>query len=148
MSSIDSPWYSYADMSGTEVHTANIKDRVSRGIGIVARIIKMLESISLGTHYFSIAFLLRESLLLNSILTNSFVWYNLKKSEIEDLERIDKSLLVYIFQTKFTVPTISLFLEGGLLRIRTILKLKRIMFLFYLPQQPSQSMLNQFFLAQ
>ena len=40
--------------------------------------------------YFEIGFILRESFFLNAILSSSEVWYDLKKSEIEILENLDK----------------------------------------------------------
>ena len=41
----------------------------------------MLESVTLGEHYFSTAMLLRESMFLNGILTNTEIWYGLSSSE-------------------------------------------------------------------
>ena len=64
-------------------NTLNIRNRVSKGLGIITQILNMLEKVTLGHHYFKIAMLLRESLFLNGILTNSEVWYGMKKSEIK-----------------------------------------------------------------
>ena len=48
---------------------------------------------SLLAHYFKIALLLREILLLNGILTNSDLWYGITESEILDLENLDETFL-------------------------------------------------------
>ena len=48
----------------------NIKNRISKGWGIISEVMNILENVSLGEHYFSTAMLLRESLFLNGILTN------------------------------------------------------------------------------
>ena len=48
-------------------NTANIKARISKGNGILSKIRKYLETVSFGAHYFMIALLLRQSLLLNGI---------------------------------------------------------------------------------
>ena len=59
----------------------NVKQRISKGLGIITKIINMLESVTLGEHYFSTAMLLRESMFLNGILTNTEIWYGLSSSE-------------------------------------------------------------------
>ena len=51
-------------------NTKNIKQRVSKGIGIISQIFTILENTAFGSSYFEIAFLLRESLLVNSVLFN------------------------------------------------------------------------------
>ena len=46
----------------------NILSRVSKGHGKVTQVMNMLERVTLGSHYFRIALMLRESIFLNSIL--------------------------------------------------------------------------------
>ena len=55
-------------------NSENIKSRVSRGLGIVTRIMNLLEEVSFGGHIMSIGILLRDSMLINGMLTNSEVW--------------------------------------------------------------------------
>ena len=76
-------------ISNDGTNTENISARVSKGMGMLSKIKSILESVSFGSHYFKIALLLRESLLLNGILTNSESWYGLSKSEISQLEKVD-----------------------------------------------------------
>ena len=66
-------------------NTANVKDRVSKGMGLVTNIMHLLQTVSFGSQYFEIATTLRESLLINGMLTNSEIWYGIKKKEIEEL---------------------------------------------------------------
>ena len=106
-------------------NTANIKARVSKGNGILSQIRNYLETVSLGAHYFKIALLLRESLLLNGILTNCDSWYGLSESEISDLESLDLAFFRMLFEVPQTVPTVSLFLETGSFSISTIIKVRR-----------------------
>ena len=49
----------------------NIKARVAKGKGIVTRIMTILEGIPFGQFYFEIAVILRNSLLVSSMLCNS-----------------------------------------------------------------------------
>ena len=76
-------------------NTKNIKDRISKGLGIITQILNLLEMISFGPYLFETALLLRESMLINGTLTNAEVWYNLTTSEIKEFEDLDK-----LFYTK------------------------------------------------
>lgn len=60
-------------------HTVNIKKRKSRCIGSVVDITSLLKQLCLGQFHFYIAVLLRESILLSSLLLNSEVWLRFKK---------------------------------------------------------------------
>ena len=135
-------------LSSDGTNSENVKKRISKGNGILAQIKNILETVSFGKHYFKIALLLRESLLLNGILTNSEVWYGLKKSEIADLEKLDIMFFRTLFIVPKTVPTVSLYLETGCLRINTILKVRRLNFLQYLVKLDKKEMLYKFFIAQ
>ena len=127
---------------------ANIKSRISKGNGIIAQIQKYLDTVSFGAHYFKIALLLRDSLLLSGILTNSDIWYGITETEILDLENLDLIFLRSLFEVPQTVPTVALYLETGSYSIRTILKVKRIIYLHYLLNLDESEMLSKFFFAQ
>ena len=103
-------------------NTKKIKKRIGKGIGIISEITNILEKTTLGENYFTTALLLRESLFLNDILTNSEVWYGLTKQDIEDL---DVLLLRKFLNTKISVPTESLYLELVCLNINTIIMARR-----------------------
>ena len=126
----------------------NIKKRISKGLGIISEIMHMLSSISMGSHYFSIAMLLRESLFLNGILTNAEIWYKLTKKDLQELSDLDKSLLRRILKTPITVTTEAMYLELGCLDIETIIKARRINYLFYLVNCDESEMLHKFFITQ
>ena len=108
----------------------------------------ILESVSLGEHYFKIAFLLRESLFLNGILFSSESWYGLKEMEIKELEKLDKILLRHIFESPKSVPVSSLFLESGCVSIGTLIKARRVTFLHHLANLDESEMLFKFFKCQ
>ena len=114
----------------------------------MAQIMSMVEKISLGKHYFKIAFLLRESIFLSSVLTNSEVWYKLSKAELKDLESLDRSLLKRIFSVPNSTPTAALYLESGCISIGTTVKARRINFLQYLLKLPKDDMLSRVFYCQ
>ena len=65
--------------------TSNIRSRVGKGIGQISKIMDILKGVSFGSNYFEIATTLREAQFINGILTNADIWYNLQKTEIEEL---------------------------------------------------------------
>ena len=126
----------------------NIENRINKGSGKIAEIMGLLQRLSLGNHHFHVALLLRESIFLSSLLFNSEVWYGLKRSEIEMMEALDRSLLQKICGLPRTVPTAALYLETGSLRINTIIKARRINYVHYLAKLDRKEMLSKFFYCQ
>ena len=148
MKSVKSDTYLGDVISCDGSNAETIKSRVSKGNGIIAQIKNMLESVSLGQHYFKIALLLRESMLINGIITSAETWYGLKEREIDQLADIDHQFLRFIFEVPQSVPTCALFLETGSLTLKTIIKMRRVVFLHYLANLKEDEMLHKFFMAQ
>ena len=148
MVEVDQDTYLGDIVSGDGKNSKNVKQRVGKGVGIIADILNILEKVTLGEYYFSTALLLREALFINGILTNAEVWYGLTKKEIQELEDLDCQLLRKILKTKFSVPAESLYLELGCLNIETILKARRINYLHYLTTRKETEMVYKFFLVQ
>ena len=53
----------------------------------------ILDEVNFGPHYFEIALLLRESMLINGITTNAEIWYNFTQNEVQEFENLDKLFL-------------------------------------------------------
>ena len=87
----------------------NIKTRILKGKGINSRILTILDGIPYGQFYFEVAILLRNSLLVSSMLTNTEAWYNITKSEMELLETIDLQFLRSILKAPKCTPREMLF---------------------------------------
>ena len=75
----------------------NIQARINKGEGSINSIISLVEEISFGVHYFEMALLFRNSMLINSMLSSSEVLYGIKLKHIEMLESCDRSLLTRLF---------------------------------------------------
>ena len=127
---------------------SNIKSRASKGLGIIAQIMTVLETVSFGERYFSIALSFREANFINGILTNSDVWYHLTKNDLEELEMVDRLLLRKILSVPETTCKEAPYLETGCLDLETVIKGKRIIYLHYLVKEDKNSMLNKFFKVQ
>ena len=118
----------------------NIKNRLSKGIGISTQIINLLKITSFGSHYFEKAIILRDSMLINGIITN--------EQEINEFEAIDKLFLKKIFSTPSSIPNDALYLELGILPIGVIVKARRINYLHSLLSIDTNSMVCSFFITQ
>ena len=68
----------------------NIKSKISNGMGAISNILNILREVSLGEFYFKIAFLLRQTIFLSTILLNSEPWVNITQKNIEELEKLIK----------------------------------------------------------
>jgi hypothetical protein len=126
----------------------NIKARIAKGKGIVNKIITMLDGIPFGKHYFEVGMILRDSLLVSSMLFNCEAWYNLTSSELDLLETIDLLFLRQLLQAPKGTPKEMLFLELGCLPFREIVRERRLGFLHYILNENSKSMVYRFFQSQ
>ena len=129
-------------------HIKRLFCHVSKSLGIVSQIMNLMDIVNFGEHYFEIGILLRDTMLINGILTNSEVWYNLLKSEIKELEDIDRLLLRRLLRVPESTPSESYFLELGILPISIIIKARRINYLYYILSRNKDEMLSTFFSTQ
>ena len=91
----------------------NIESRFSKGIGLIAQIMSLLDEVTFGERYFEVAVLLRQSIFIGGLLFNTEAWYGLDEKEMEELEKIDVILLRKIFKSHSKVAKEALFLELG-----------------------------------
>jgi hypothetical protein len=123
----------------------NIKARISKGKGIVRKILNILEGIPFGKLYFQVAILLRNSLLVSSMLCNSEAWFDLTDAELNLLETVDLTLLRSILKAPKSTPKEMIFLELGLVPFREMIRQRRLNFLHYILSQGADSLLFQVF---
>ena len=126
----------------------NIKARVAKGKGIVSRILSILEGIPFGQFYFEVALILRNSLLVSSMLCNSETWYNITKAELDLLETVDVQLLRSILKAPKSTAKEMLFLELGCVPFRELIRKRRILFLHYILNEDPNSMMYRFLMTQ
>ena len=76
----------------------------------------MLKEISFGHHYYEMAIMFRQAMLVNSILCNS----GLSKAHIEKLESVDVYLWKNVFSSKVSTPIKSYCVETNTTPFRYI----------------------------
>ena len=111
------------------------------------QIVSILEDICFGKHHFAVAVVLRNALLISSLLTNAEAWYNLSANEVTELEKIDESLMRRVLQCPVSTPKEMLYLELGVSPIRSIIKSRRLNFLHYILHEDKQSLIYSFLQA-
>ena len=126
----------------------NLKKRISKGLGIITQIMNLLEIVSFGHHYTEIALLLRESMFVNGILNNAEVWYGIKKSDIAELEDLDRLLLRRILRAPVSTPKEALYLELGVVPLGVLIQARRINYMHNLLNRSESEMVYKFFIAQ
>ena len=126
----------------------NIQKRVSKGMGAISQIMNILALVSFGYHYIEIALLLRESMFVNTVLSNVEVRYGLTNSEIETLDKLDLILLRKILTAPVSTPKEALYLELGILPLSIVIKQRRINYVHYLMTRERAEMLSKFFWIQ
>ena len=126
----------------------NIKARIAKGKGIVNNILTMLEGIPFGKHYFEVGIILRNSILVSSMLFNSEAWYNLTSAELDLFETIDLLLLRQLLHAPKGTPKEMIYLELGCIPFREIIRERRLGFLYYILKEDTESMIHRCFQSQ
>ena len=101
----------------------------------------MVNGISLGHHYYRIAFMCRECMLLNGILTNSEVWYPINDTQLEVLEDIDLMLIRKLMKGHAKTAKEAFHMETGLLPVRFVCMKRRMMYLHHILSKPESEMI-------
>ena len=127
---------------------ANVEERYNKGIGIANQILSLLKEISFGEHYFEMAAMFRQSMLINSILCNSEVLYGLTKTHIETLESVDTYYWRKVFGSIVSTPLESYFIETNSIPIRHIVMARRLMYYWNLLQKDETELVKKVFLTQ
>ena len=107
-----------------------IEDRKNKSIGRINQITSILSSISLGFFYMDIGLVFRESMLINGILTNSEVWYNVGEDHYKVLESADKDLMKRMLDAHSKTASELFYLETGKIPIRFLISKRRLNYLW------------------
>ena len=101
----------------------------------------MLNGIPFGKQYFKVGTILRDSLLVSSMLFNTEAWYNVTSSELDLLETIDLSLLRQILNAPKGTPKEIMYLELGLIPFRDLIRGRRLNFLHRILNEKTNSLM-------
>ena len=148
ISHIDKEKYLGQIISSDGKNTKHISKMRNKGIGLQNKVIQMLETMPGGKFHFVIAKILRNSLVISSILSSSEVWYGVTTEELRQLEEVDEIWMRKLLDCSYNVPRDLLFLELEIVPIRFIVQMRRLLYLHHILQQKKDSLLYRFFMAQ
>ena len=108
----------------------------------------MLTLTSLGHFHFEIALVFCESILISKLIFNSEVWYNVSNKQLEKLEQIDELYFRRILNVAKTAPKVSIYMEFGIMPIRFIIKIRRLLYYWHILQRNKEELIFRFYTAQ
>ena len=91
--------------------------------------LKQQTEVYFGKYFFEVALVLRNSLLLSSLLLNSEAWVNLTDNDIRSLEQTDEILLSRILEADGNTSNAMKYLELGICPLRFEMKKRKVLFL-------------------
>ena len=122
--------------------------RVNRGWAICGQIFGFLKDIPIGNLRVQIGLELRQSWLLNGILFNSEVWYNMKDTDIASFVIIDQYLIRGLLYSHSKTPLEHLYLETGALPVKYIIISRRLIYLKEIIDRPDSEIINKVYKCQ
>ena len=91
---------------------------------------------------------LREALFINSIMSNSEIWHNVKLGHVQSLEKLDMQLLRKIVNAHSKTACEALFFELGKLPLRFTLSKRRLMYLWQILHRDTDELTWKVYQAQ
>ena len=116
-----------------------------KSIGVIRKIFNRLNSLNLQKYYFECAMILLNAMLRPSILYAAETYYNLKESEVREIERIEENFLRKVLKTSKGCPIVQLYLELGHTPARLEIQKMRVLFFQYILQESDESTFKKFF---
>ena len=115
---------------------------------MVSQILAITSEAPLGRWRMRSGSLLRNAMLVNSMLFNAEAWHGIVRDDIETLSRVDESLLRRMLNAHSKVPKEALFLELGEIPIKFIWASRRLMYLQTILKRESHEITRRVFEAQ
>jgi hypothetical protein len=126
----------------------NIGEIRNKLIGVVKSTLNKLNSLNLKKYYFECAVILLNVMVRSSILYASEMYYDLKETEVRQLERIEEGYLRKVLNTTKGCPIIQLYLAVGHTPARFEIQKMRLLYLKYILEEDESSLLSKFFKLQ
>ena len=146
MKTVDKTKYLGDTITTSLKNETNIKDKTNKAFGNVNRIVTSIKERPYGKYTYKAVKLMRDGMMVGSMLNNSETWINVNKSDLEKLEKPDVLLSEKVFETK--AAKAFQYLEMGILPVKFVIMEKRLKFLKYILDESMSSMIRQVYEAQ
>ena len=127
---------------------ANIREMKKKSNGVIRSTLNKLNSLNLKQYYFECALVLMNAMVRSSLLYAADMYYDLKESELRQIERIEENYLRQVLKTSKGCPIIQMYLAVGQIPARFEIQKMRLLYLKYILHQDSDSLLSKFFYLQ
>ena len=98
----------------------------------ISQIKSLLNNANFGKFAVQTGLLIRDSTFVSKTLLNSEVWHSLTKSQIEDLEVIDRIMLREILHAHCKTGLEWIDADSGKFYLRSLIQIRRLMYLWQL----------------
>ena len=123
---------------------ANISEIKKKSIGTIRSIFSRLNSLKLKKYYFECAKIFMNVMLRSSVLYACETYYELKESELRQLERIEETCRWKVFNTNRGCPIAQMYLEFSQIPARFEIMKIRLLFLQTILTEDENSMISKF----
>ena len=124
----------------------NIKDKTNKANGNATKILTSIKERPYGKYTFKAVRLMRNGMMLGSLLNNAETWISVTKNDIKKLEKPDKIMSEKLFGVKAAQS--FQYLEMGMLPVKHVIMAKRLKFWKYILDESTDTMIRQVYETQ
>ena len=135
-------------ISSSGYNNVNIKERCKIGHQAISQIKSNLSDVNYGRYMLQTGLLMRDSIFVSKMLLNSEVWHSVTKSQLEELEIVDKILLRHLLNAHSKTGLEWIFADTGKLNLRSLLQIRRLMYLWHLLSREESEMISRVYNTQ
>ena len=121
----------------------NIKERCKTGYQAISQIKSLVKDVSFGKFEVQIGLILRDSIFGSKMLLNSEVWHSVTKSQIDEIEVIDRILLRHILNAHSKTAVEWLYADTGKLNIKSQIQVRRQMYLWHILSRDKTELIHR-----
>jgi hypothetical protein len=148
MSKSDEQKYLGFILSSSGDNMANIRMLNNKSIGTIRKIFTKLNRLSLQNYYFEVGMIFMNVMLRSSILYASETYYNLKETEMRQIERKEEGYMRQLLKTSRGCSIAQIYLELGQVPARFDIFKLRLFFLKYILNEEEGSLIYKLFYLQ
>ena len=135
-------------ISNSGSNDANIKERCKIGQSAISQIKSMLNDANFGRFKIQTGLIMRDSIFVSKVLLNSEVWHSLTKSQVDNLEIVDRLLLRHTLNAHSKTGVEWLYCDTGKLNLKSLIQIRRLMYLWLLLNRDESELTNRVYETQ
>ena len=135
-------------ISNTGNNNENIKNRVKKGYSTIAQIKSLLKCVGFGRFDVPTGLLMRDTIFVSKMLLNSEVWHSVTKSQIDELEIIDRNLIRQILNAHSKTGIEWLYIDTGKFNLKSLIQIRRLMYLWHILKRNKTELIRRVYEAQ